>query len=190
MGGVAALAGCGSDRWYGKDVTGILPDLDFALTRAGDGQAVTEEDYKGQIVALFFGFTFCPDICPMTLSNLAAVVDRLGQDAEDFSILFVTVDPERDTLPVLAEYTSAFTLRAAGLRGTPDQLARLARRLKVTYRVEPHPDGARDYDVSHGKSVYVFDRSGAARVLWPEFDTLQADVAAASEDVQRLIAGE
>ncbi|MBC24677.1 MAG: cytochrome c oxidase assembly protein [Phycisphaerae bacterium] len=190
MGGVAVLTGCGIETWYGKDVTGILPDLDFALTRAQDRQAVTEDDYGGQIVALFFGFTFCPDICPMTLSNLAGVVDRLGEDAADLSILFVTVDLERDTLPVLAEYTAAFTPRAAGLRGTPDQLARLARRLKVTYKVAPHPDGARDYAVSHGKSVYVFDRSGAARVLWPEFDTLQADVAAATEDIQRLIAGE
>ncbi|PTX41867.1 protein SCO1/2 [Allosediminivita pacifica] len=190
MGGAAALTGCRTETWYGKDVTGILPDLDFALTSAQDRQAVTEADYHGRIVALFFGFTFCPDICPMTLSNLAGVADRLGEDAENFSILFVTVDPERDTLPILADYAAAFTPRAAGLRGTPDQLARLARRLKVTYKVEPHPEGARDYAVSHGKSVYVFDRSGAARVLWPEFDTLQADVAAATEDIQRLITGE
>lgn len=190
MGSVAVLTGCGTEMWYGKDVTGILPDLDFDLTRARDGQAVTEEDYEGQVVALFFGFTFCPDICPMTLSNLSGIVDRLGEDADDLSILFVTVDPDRDTLPVLADYTAAFTPRAAGLRGTPDQLARLARRLKVTYKVEPHPEGGVDYAVSHGKSVYVFDRSGAARVLWPEFDTLQADVAAATEDIQRLIAGE
>ena len=159
------------------------------MTRARDGAAVTEADYRGQVVAMFFGFTFCPDICPMTLANLSAVLDRLGDDAEAITVLFVTVDPLRDTLPAMADYVSAFTPRAQGLRGTDNQLARLARRLKVTYRVDrPGPDKP-DYAVSHGKSVYIFDATGAARVMWPQFDTTDADIDAATRDLRRLLSG-
>lgn len=184
------LAACDDDTaWYGKDVTGLLPDLRFAMTRAQDGARVTEADYQGQVVALFFGFTFCPDVCPMTLSNLASVVEQLGEDAERLSILFVTVDPERDTPAVMAEYAAAFTPRADGLIGTPDQLARLARRLKVTYRIAPYDPGDSDYDVSHGKSVYLFDAEGEARVMWPTFDTLEADIGGATDDVGRVMRG-
>jgi protein SCO1/2 len=186
---VLPLVGCGDDDWYGKDVSALLPDLSFTMTRASGGARVTEADYEGRLVALFFGFTFCPDICPMTLSNLAAVVDSLGEDADRLSILFVTVDPERDTPAVMAEYTAAFTPRADGLIGTPDQLARLARRFKVTYKVEPHDPGDAQYDVSHGKSVYVFDAQGEARVMWPAFDTLEADIAGATGDLRRIMRG-
>lgn len=182
------LAGC-EDDWYGKNVTGLLPDLAFRMTRAGDGAEVTQFDYRGQAVALFFGFTFCPHICPMTMSNLAAVAGRLGAGAQDLSILFATVDPERDTAEVLADYTTAFTPRADGLRGTENQLARLARRYKVTYKRAPHDSGDMTYEVSHGKSVYVFDGRGDARVMWPAFDTLEADIDGAAGDIDRVMRG-
>ncbi len=182
-----SLAACDDAGWYGTDVTGLLPDLSFSMARAQDGARVTQADYEGQVVALFFGFTFCPDICPMTLANLSAVAEQLAEDAAKLSILFVTVDPGRDTPAVMTEYTSAFTPRADGLIGTPDQLARLARRLKVTYRIAPHEPGDMEYDVSHGKSVYVFDESGEARVLWPGFDTLEADIAGATADLRRVM---
>ncbi len=188
-GALSPLSACDDGGWYGKDVTGLLPEMAFAMTRARDGAAVTEADYRGQVVAMFFGFTFCPDICPMTLANLSAVLDRLGDDAEAITVLFVTVDPLRDTLPAMADYVSAFTPRAQGLRGTDNQLARLARRLKVTYRVDrPGPDKP-DYAVSHGKSVYIFDATGAARVMWPQFDTTDADIDAATRDLRRLLSG-
>ena len=186
-GALLPLAGCEDAGWYGKDVTGLLPDLSFAMTRAGDGAPVTEATYRGQVVALFFGFTFCPDICPMTLSNLSAVMDALGAQAQEVTILFVTVDPQRDTLPVLSEYVSAFTPRAQGLRGTDNQLARLARHLKVTYKIDTTGPDDPDYAVSHGKSVYVFDATGAARVMWTAFDTLEADIGAATGDLRRVI---
>ncbi|WP_227420064.1 SCO family protein [Roseitranquillus sediminis] len=182
------LAGCAEeDGWYGVNVTGTLPDLAFRMTRARDGAAVTEEDFRGRAVALFFGFTYCPDVCPLTLANLSAVADRLGPAADRLSIVFVTVDPERDTPAELARYVAAFTDRATGLRGDPNQLAALARRLRVTYKVSPHEPGADDYAVSHGKSVYIFDPSGDARLMWPEFDTADADIEAAAADLERLI---
>ena len=186
---ILALAGCRDEGWFGTDVSGLLPDLSFTMTRASDGKRVTEADYAGQVVALYFGYTFCPDICPMTLSNLAAVTEALGADAAKLSILFVTVDPERDSREIMAQYTAAFSARADGLIGTPNQLARLARRFKVTYKIAPHAPGALDYAVSHGTSVYVFDARGKAQVLWPRFDTLDADIKGATGDLRRIIAG-
>lgn len=183
------LAGCNGEDWHGIDVSGTLPDLQFTLTRAGDGQVVTQDDYRGQVVAMFFGYTFCPDICPMTLANLTALAERLGGAAEKLSILFVTVDPERDTLEELAAYVPNFTGRATGLRGTADQLIRLTRRLRVTYKVAPHAEGAMDYAVSHGKAVYIFDSAGAARLMWPAFDGADADIAGAVGDLERLMEG-
>jgi len=182
-----SLAGCEAKDWYGIDVAGTLPDLAFTLTRASDRQVVTEADYRGQTVAMFFGYTYCPDICPMTLANLTAVADRLGTSAKKLSILFITVDPERDTLDQLATYVSHFTDRATGLRGTADQLISLTRRLRVTYKISPHSDGATDYAVSHGKSVYVFDSEGKARLIWTAFDGADADIAAANGDIEHLI---
>ncbi len=190
-GGAAALAlpGCrdGAEEWYGIDVAGTLPDLAFAMTRAEDGAAVTEEAYRGQVVALFFGYTYCPDICPLTLSNLAALADALGPAAEGLSILFVTVDPERDTRQVLARYAAAFGDRVTALRGDENRLASLARRYRVTYKVAEHEPGEDYYAVSHGTSVYVFDAQGDARLIWPDFHTAGADIEAAAGDLSRLI---
>lgn len=179
-----ALAGCkGGGDWTGIDVSGTLPDLAFTATRARDGQTVSARDYRGQVTALFFGYTFCPDICPMTLANLSAVADRLGEKAARLSILFVTVDPARDTAETLADYVAAFSPRATGLRSTDNQLAALARRYRITYRVDPGDP----YTVSHGRSVYVFDGTGAARVMLPDFDTAEADIAGVTEDMRRLV---
>ncbi|SES34246.1 protein SCO1/2 [Tranquillimonas rosea] len=183
-----AMGGCRDEDWYGRNVEGTLPDLDFTLTRASEGTTVTEESYRGQVVAMFFGFTFCPDICPMTLANLSALADRLGEDAAGLSILFVTVDPARDTLDQMGDYVANFTDRADGLRGTPDQLAALTRRLRVTYKVAEHEPGAMEYGVSHGKSVYVFGPDGEARVMLTSFDTAEADIDAAADDITRLLA--
>ncbi len=144
-GGAAALAlpGCrgGGEERYGIDVAGTLPDLAFRMRRAEDGAVVTEEAVRGQVVALFFGYTSCPDICPLTLANLAAVAETLGPAAEGLSILFVTVDPERDTDGVLSRYAAAFGERVTALRGDANRLAALARRYRVTYKVSEHEPG-------------------------------------------------
>ena len=134
-------------------------------------------------------YAFCPDVCPMTMANLTAVAERLQEESQELTILFVTVDPERDTRQMLADFSAAFGPRSVPLRGTENQLARLARRYKTTYKIAAHAPGTKDYAVSHGKSVYVFDEEGEARLLWPEFDTAEADIAGAVRDVQRLIDG-
>jgi len=179
------LAACRDEDWHGTDISGVLPDLAFRMTRASDGREVTEADYRGQVVALFFGYTFCPDICPMTLANLSQVAGRLDERARKLSILFVTVDPARDTPDVLRRYVASFTPRADGLRGGANRLQSLARRYRVTYRVRP--DAPEGYSVSHGPSVYVFDAAGAARVMLTRFDTAAADIAGATGDIRRIM---
>ena len=181
------LSGCGAtSRWHAIDVSGSEPSLAFRMDRAPDGKPVTAADYRGRIVLLYFGYTHCTDACPTTLSNVADILERLGPDAKSFAILFVTVDPDRDTLPVLTRYAAEFSPQGVGLRGTPDQIAELARRFRVEYSVEPatrnHP-----YEVTHSPSVFVFDRTGAARFLVPELATARPDLSGIAADLERLV---
>lgn len=185
--GAATLGGCNDGQWNSIDISGSSPRLAFAMTRASDGKQVSEADYRGQIVLLYFGYTFCPDICPTTLSNVVDILRRLGPDARHVRFLFVTVDPNRDTLPVLAEYMKSFGPRFVGLRGTPDEIAALARRYRVVATVLPatkdHP-----YEVTHSSAIYVFDASGAARLLVSSLAVSPPPIAATAADLKRLVA--
>jgi protein SCO1/2 len=181
------LGGCDSDaKWHAMDISASSPPLEFAMTRASDGKEVTEADYRGRIVMLYFGYTYCPDVCPTTLANLADILKRLGPDAQHVRVLFVTVAPERDTRPVLAAYVKNFAPQVEGLRGTPDQLAALARRYRLVYSVTPeskdHP-----YEVTHSSAIYVFDGSGAARLLVPSLASTTPDISGTAADLKRLI---
>ena len=185
--GFTCLAGCSQgSQWHSIDVSGSSPPLDFTMTRASDGKRVTAEDYHGQVVMLYFGYTYCPDVCPTTLSNLADVLKRLGPDAQHVRVLFVTVDPNRDTPSVLAEYVKNFAPQIEGLRGSPDQLAALARRYRVVYSVSPetkdHP-----YEVTHSSAIYVFDGTGAARLLVPSLSSTTPDIGGTTADLRHLV---
>lgn len=183
---VLLLAGCGNGgTWHGMDVSGSSPRLAFAMTRASDGKQVTAADYRGQIVMLYFGYTYCPDLCPTTLSNIATVLHRLGRRAQDVRVLFVTVDPGRDTLPLLASYVKAFAPEIDGLRGTPDQLAALARRYRIAYSVTP---ASKDepYEVTHSSAIYVFGRDGGAQLLIPSLASTTPDIGDTAADLNRL----
>lgn len=186
--GLALLGGCDSGaKWHAIDVSGSSPPLAFAMTRASDGKQVSEADYRGRVVLLYFGYTYCPDVCPTTLANVADILRRLGSEARQVRVLFVTVDPDRDTLPVLAAYVRNFGPEFEGLRGTPDQIAALARRYRVVYSVSPatkdHP-----YEVTHSSAVYVFDGGGAARLLVPSLGSTTPDLAGTAADLKRLVA--
>src|ERR1051325_9008808 len=163
---VMALAACGRGevRPGTSDITGAMPDLSFHMTRANDGAAVSAEDYRGKVVLLYFGYTHCPDACPTTLANLATVLQKLGPRAKDVRVLFVTVDPARDTLPLLKAYVASFAPEIDGLRGTDDEIASLARRYLVLYRVTPASAG-QDVQVMHAGSTFFFDRDGRARLV-------------------------
>lgn len=184
---VALLTACGSQaKWHADNVKGAFKPLAFTMTRAADAKQVTATDFKGKVVLLYFGYTLCPDVCPETLSNLARVLKGLGSKADKVRVLFVTVDPNRDTLPVIAQYVKAFAPEITGLRGTPDQLASLARRYRASYSVKPAPD-AKDYVVTHSSAVYVFDQTGAARLIITTLATAHPDIKGTEADLRRLI---
>ncbi|MCX7513579.1 SCO family protein [Frateuria hangzhouensis] len=160
------LAAChrGDDLpWRLTNISGHMPDLGFQLTD-DHGKPVTGEDYRGKVVLLYFGYTHCPDVCPLTLANLHAVLQRVGAKADDARILFVSVDPARDTPRIMHAYVNAFDKRAVGLTGTPRELEALAKRYRSAFTREPSAaDG--QYEVSHSSAIYLFDRQGQARLL-------------------------
>lgn len=186
--GALTLDGCAKPAHWraGDDVTGSFPRLAFTLTRASDGKPVTAADYRGRVVLLYFGYTFCPDVCPTTLVNLAQILTRLGPLSDQARVLFVTVDPNRDTLSVLKTYGPQFSPHIEGLRPTPDQLASLARRYRVAYSVSPG-DKDHPYTVTHSSAVYVFDKTGDARLIFTGLSTDSPDIDGAASDLHRLI---
>jgi protein SCO1/2 len=183
----AALSACNRDEgWHATDVTSISPDLKFTMTRAEDGKEVTAADYRGKVTLLYFGYTFCPDICPTTLANVAEILKGLGSEANKVRVLFVTVDPGRDTPKVLNLYTDAFAPQMDGLVGTADELAALARRYRIAYSVRPDDNPSR-YEVSHSPAIYVFDREGKARLLIGNLGVGKPDLKGIGADLHRLI---
>jgi protein SCO1/2 len=160
------LAACAAQpQWQLEDVQGHLPDLKFRMTN-DLGQPVTAASYRGKVVLLYFGYTHCPDVCPLTLVHLHTVLQKLGRQGDEVRVLFVTVDPARDTVPVLHQYVTAFDPRIAGLTGTQDEIAQLAKRYRAFYKPEPaRASSTGDYEVTHSSAVYVFDREGRARLL-------------------------
>ncbi len=167
LGLILGLAACGDVAPPHPDMTdikGIMPALHFSMTRANDGMAVNGDAYRGKVSVLYFGFTHCPDICPTTLSNLGHALEALGDDAQDVRVLFVTVDPDRDTLALMKDYALAFGAQVHGLRGTPNQIVSLARRYRVAYGVNPS-NAEGEYEVTHSNSVFFFDQKGRARYV-------------------------
>ncbi|MCB4323250.1 SCO family protein [Alcaligenes sp. 13f] len=155
-------------------VRGFLPDLRFSLQAAGP-KTVTQDDFKDKVVMMFFGYASCPDICPTTLAQLGLVMEELGNDAEQVRILFVSVDPHRDTPDSLARYVAAFDGKhTTGLTGSEKQIADLARRYRVAFQIEkPDPNAPENYEVSHSRGVYIFDQQGRARYLAPDTESVQ-----------------
>ncbi|NYT64845.1 SCO family protein [Alcaligenaceae bacterium] len=152
-------------------IRGFLPDLEFSLQGQGN-KTITEKDFQGKVVMLFFGYASCPDICPTTMAQLSHVVESLGTDADKVSIVFVSVDPHRDTPDILQAYVDAFDSKAIGLTGTEKQIANLARRYRVAYQIEkPTTNDLEDYEVAHSRGVYFFDQQGRARLLAADTET-------------------
>src|SRR6185312_4478716 len=122
-----SLAACGgTDKpWHATDITGSMPKLQFRMLRANDASMVSEQNYRGKVVILYFGYTHCPDVCPTTLANLAQVLAKLDTQAYDTAVLFVSVDPDRDTQPVLSQYVRGFARQIDGLSGPPNGLMAL-----------------------------------------------------------------
>lgn len=183
---VVLLAACSdpTQKWSLYDVSGHLPDLKFSLVGEGN-KVITQNDLKDKTVLMFFGYASCPDICPTTMAQLTEVLEKLGDDAKDVRIIFVSVDPHRDTPDVLQAYVNAFNKNAIGLTGNERQVADLARRYRVAYQIEKPKSGDDEkiYDVTHSRGVFIFDKTGRARLLAP--DTEKVDVV--TQDLRQLI---
>lgn len=177
----------GTVEWHDFDITGVGPSLKLRMQATPDGRTVTEEAFRGHVSMLYFGYTYCPDVCPLVLQNIVSVMSRLGAPAQKLRFLFVTVDPGRDTNKVLTDYTNAFGPQFVGLRGDANALDRLARRFRVAYSVTPSPDPEL-YQVSHSDSIYVFDRGLNARVLVPSLAKPDPDLDGVTRDLGRLLA--
>jgi protein SCO1/2 len=127
------------------------------------GQPRTLADFKGKVVAVFFGFTHCPDACPTTLGELALVAKALGPQADRLQVLFVTVDPARDTPALLAQYVPAFHPSFLGLYGDAEATARTAKEFKVIYQKQQLQGGS--YSMDHSAGTYLFDTAGRLRLF-------------------------
>ena len=192
-------------QYHGTLLDPPLPAHDFTLQSA-DGP-VRLKDLRGDYVAVFFGYTSCPDVCPMTLARLATALRALGPDAQGMRVVMITVDPERDTPERLAQYTAAFGPEFIGLTGTPDEIASVAARFGIFYaRAGAEPAGATatadepaggaeaaggaaetaaGYLVDHSATVTVLDPEGRPRLIWSP--TLGAEELA--EDMRTLLRG-
>jgi protein SCO1/2 len=162
---VAALAACsaGGPAFQASDVTGSSFGREFSL-KDPDGKVRTLADFRGKAVVVFFGYTQCPDVCPTTLATLAQAMKDLGPDADRVQVLFVTVDPERDTPDLLAKYVPSFDPRFLGLRGDADATARTAKEFKVLYQKVPGATPG-SYTMDHSAGSYVFDPKGRLRLF-------------------------
>jgi protein SCO1/2 len=173
---VLALAACDgrAPKFRSTDITGADYGKSLALVDH-HGQLRRLEDFRGKAVVLFFGYTHCPDVCPTTLADLAQVMRQLGPLAERVQVLFVTVDPERDTQQVLANYVPAFDPRFLGLRGDAEATRAAAKEFKVYFEKRPGKAPG-EYSVDHSAQTYVFDPQGRLR-LYVRQERLAEDLA-------------
>ncbi len=183
------LAGCDGKpaapppaQFKNVDVTGAAYARDFALTDH-QGRPRTLADYKGKVVIVFFGYTQCPDVCPTTMSEIAAVKAALGADGERVQGLFISVDPERDTASILKDYMSGFDKSFVALRGTPEQTQAVAKEFKIYYARVPTKSGS--YLMDHSAGSYVYDPQGRVR-LFVRYGGSAADL---TSDLKVLLAG-
>jgi len=165
---VLALAACGdksspAQAFQNTDITGLGYAQDFSLYDV-NGKLRTLADFRGKAVVVFFGYTQCPDVCPTTMTEMAQVMKQLGADADKVQVLFITLDPERDTADVLRQYVPAFDPRFMGLRGDAAQTQKVAQDFKVFYQKVPGKTPG-SYTMDHTAGTYVYDPQGRVRLF-------------------------
>lgn len=164
--GAVSLAACTDSapgpQFKSTDITGSSIGGDFTMPDF-TGKPRTLSEFRGKVVVLFFGFMQCPDVCPTTLSEAAVALKELGPKADDVQILFITVDPERDTPELLVRYVTAFHPKFLGLRGNQAELEQAAKLFKIYYAKNPSPGGG--YSMDHSAGQFVLDKQGRPRLL-------------------------
>ncbi|MFA7292387.1 MAG: SCO family protein [Rhodocyclaceae bacterium] len=178
------LAGCEQPPAFkSTDISGVDWGKDFSLTDH-QGQPRRLADYKGKVVVLFFGYTQCPDVCPTTLISMREVLTQLGPDASRVQVLFATLDPQRDTQELLAQYVPQFHPSFVGLRGDDATVAALAKDFKVFYTRQPGTTPS-SYTIDHSTGSYAYDPQGRLRLLLRHGD----DAGNVAADLKLLLAG-
>ena len=182
LGSLVLAAGCDSGpKFKSTDITGADYGKSIDLTDH-TGKPRHLEDFRGNAVVVFFGFTHCPDVCPTTLAEVSQAVKQLGAQGERVQVLFVTVDPERDTKEDLAKYVTAFDPRFLGMYGDLEQTRRVAKDFKIYF--EKRKTGS-SYSIDHSAQSYVIDPQGRLRLL-VRHDRIGTDLA---EDLKTLLRG-
>jgi protein SCO1/2 len=166
---VLLLSACGADKkasapLIGTDITGADFAKDFSLLDH-HGQKRQLKDYIGKAVVMFFGYTHCPDVCPTTMADMAKAMKLLGEQANQVQVIFITLDPERDTQEVLAKYVPSFDERFVGLYGNAAQTAEVAKTFKVFYEKQVEA-GKSGYTIDHSAGSYVYDKTGKVRIYF------------------------
>lgn len=182
---LVGLLSCGpgvQEQLRGGKIEPAQSAPDFTLTDQ-NGNPFNLSSTQGQVVLLYFGYTSCPDVCPLTLSDLRLVHEKMGADAGNVRVIFVTVDPERDTQAVLKKYVGAFDPSFIGLRGTPAETETAADSFGVKFKKTSLPNSALGYAMDHSAFIYVIDRSGKLRETFP-FGAAREDIL---NDVQLLV---
>lgn len=178
------IAGCGAPaHFHATDLTGSSIGVDFAL-KDQNGKQRRLSDFKGKVAIVFFGYTQCPDVCPTTLSALQETQKLLGKNADHVQVLFITLDPERDTVALLAQYVPSFNPSFLGLRGSTAETEAVAKAFKVFYKKQ---EGSipESYSIDHSTGSYVYDPAGRLR-LYLKYGESPQHIA---EDISQLIAG-
>ncbi len=153
------LLGAGGFLWLTGATGG--PSIGGPFTLVNDnGKTVTNKEFRGKYMLVYFGYTYCPDVCPTTLNSIAQAMDRLGAKAKQVQPIFITVDPHRDTPPVMKQYVSAFSPSLVGLTGTPAQIAAVAKEYRVYYAKHVTGPGPNDYSMDHSSIIYFMGPDG------------------------------
>ena len=180
-----ALTACGKSEASLQDINGIdLSEASFGdgfQLKDPEGRVRTLADFKGKVVLMFFGFTQCPDVCPTALVNASQIKSMLGADGDKLQVLFITVDPERDTPEVLREYAHAFDPSFIGLYGSAEETAAVAKAYRVYYAKVPTGNS---YTMEHTALTYVFDTEGTLRIALRNEQTPEESV----EDIRKVMA--
>jgi protein SCO1/2 len=153
------LLGAGGFLWLTGSSAGAEIGGPFTLENS-NGKTVTNRDFRGKYMLVYFGYTYCPDVCPTTLNAVAGALDKLGSKAKRLVPVFITVDPDRDTPAVMKRYTAAFSPALVGLTGTPDEIARVAKEYRVYYAKHVTGPGPNDYSMDHSSIIYLMGPDG------------------------------
>ena len=150
-------------KFNGSDITEARLNSSFELT-SHLGKSTKIKDFEGKVVAIFFGFTYCPDICPTTMYELKAIKDSLGDDGDKLQVVFVSLDPERDTIKLMESYIPSFDSSFIGLTGSGDNIKKIASQYKIFYQ---KVGKGKNYTIDHSSAIYLIDKKGSIRVRHP-----------------------